>query len=67
VTGGDGLVVVEAGSVRPGDLNGDSVIDSNDLVLLEPLLYRDDAGGAADVNGDTLVNAADLVALSELL
>lgn len=51
-----------------GDVNGDSVVDDNDLPSLIAALYMDplDQPPEADVNGDGQVTAADIPALLAL-
>ena len=52
----------------PGDVNGDSVRDSRDLLaLLEELNRVDTAPKSADINDDGSVNVRDSLTLIDLL
>ena len=51
------------GAAEPADLNGDGLVNSQDLAIL--LGYWGAADTPADLDGDGLVNAADLAALLE--
>jgi len=57
-------------SIKPGDVNGNGEVDSNDLVLLIQVLLGNrplsDAPGA-DVNGDKRIDVADLIRLILIL
>ncbi|MDA1007687.1 MAG: VCBS repeat-containing protein [Planctomycetota bacterium] len=51
----------EGGNANPADINGDGLIDGNDLAAL--LSQFGNAGGSADIDGSGLVDAADLAVL----
>jgi hypothetical protein len=51
------IVAVGAPALRPGDLNGDGVVNGADLGIL---LAAWGGRGPADLNGDGAVNGADL-------
>jgi hypothetical protein len=53
--------------IRLGDVNGDGIVDSDDLASLIEALYMDTPPPAADVNADGQVSAADIPALEALL
>ena len=50
-----------------GDLNGDGVVDANDLVALVNMIAAGDASATADLNDDGVVNAADVVKLANII
>ena len=50
-----------------GDVNGDGIIDSNDLASLIEALYMDAPPPEADVNADGQVSGADIPALEALI
>ena len=50
-----------------GDVNGDGIVDGNDLPSLIEALYLDTPPLEADVNADGAVNAADIPALEALI
>ena len=53
---------------RPGDLNGDDLVNGTDLVaLVSVIMGQDEQTKAADVNADGLVNGTDYVALVDLI
>ena len=54
----------------PGDVNGDTVVNMKDIVLLQQYLNDWDVTideAAANVNGDTSVNMKDIVLLQQYL
>jgi hypothetical protein len=54
-------------SFLPGDVNGDTIVDENDLPDLIDAIFSNDPPPAADVNRDGRVTAADLAALISVL
>lgn len=61
----------DPGKVIPGDLNGDGIIDTYDIILERKALVNTFAGvatdPAADIDGNGTVNVNDLVLLSKFL
>ena len=56
------------GCVNPGDVNGDSITNILDVVLLvNVILLGNEPGDCSDVNGDGIINILDVVLLVNLI
>jgi hypothetical protein len=62
------IVAIEGG-VEPekGDLNGDGVLDANDVATLVMVIARGDAFAVGDLNGDGKVDIADVIVLVNII
>ena len=50
-----------------GDLNGDDVVDANDVVEIVKMIAAGDVSAAGDLNGDGKVDVADVVMLLNII
>ena len=63
ITGGD-LVIATAISNLIGDVNGDAIVNGQDLALVSSNWLKTGPNMAGDVNGDGIVNGQDLAFVS---
>jgi len=64
--GDDGTILKFTRTLDPADLNGDNIVDSQDLALLSAILVENllsADGGMGDINNDGVTNVLDLLLL----
>ncbi len=49
------------------DLNGDDLVDANDVATLVMVIARGDASAVGDLNGDGKVDIADVIVLVNII
>lgn len=64
--GVSGNLTVENGSIA-GDLNGDTYVTTDDVVILRNLILTGSYDASADLNGDTYVTVDDMVILNSIV